>query len=169
MDEINSLLELDLVRWIYTGFILLSGVVSICVVVEQFSKYIGKPLKWFNRNNHDHEMLISTMEKVDDIESKQEEYNEESIKHDQLIKDDLKNIKDLVYDQIISSWRFEMLNMASGISSGSKYSKEQYDHIIEIHEKYDDLLKSIHQTNGKVDASMEVIMETYKEKLKNGF
>lgn len=169
MDAINSLLEVDLIRWIYTGFIILSGIVSICVILEQFSKYIGKPIKWLTRNNNDHEILLSTIEKVQDIERKQERYNNEAIKHDRLIKDDLENIKHLVYDQIISSWRFEILNMASEISLGKNYSKEQYDHIIEIHEKYDAVLDTLNQSNGKVTASMEVIMETYKEKLKNGF
>ena len=169
MEYLNAILETDIIKWIYIGLILICG---INFGLEQISKIlnsIGKPVNWLNRNNKDHELLISTIKQIELLEEKQAEDTRQSIKHDKIIKTDLENIKDMIYDQMICTWRFEILDMASAISLGRNYSKEQYDHIIEIYEKYEDLLKILNQKNGKVDASMEVIMDSYKEKLKNGF
>ena len=41
--------------------------------------------------------------------------------------------------------------------------------VIQIHEKYEEILEQYNMENGRVTASMEVIMDVYKEKLKNGF
>lgn len=81
----------------------------------------------------------------------------------------IENISDRLIEKEINDWRYEILDMASAISTGRAYSKEQYDHVIAIHAKYEELLKELGRTNGQVDASMEVILDTYKEKLKNGF
>ena len=81
----------------------------------------------------------------------------------------IESISDRLIEKEINDWRYEILDMASAISTGRSYSKEQYDHVIAIHAKYEELLKELGRTNGQVDASMEVILETYKEKLKNGF
>ena len=50
-----------------------------------------------------------------------------------------------------------------------QYSKEQFDHIISIDEKYKKILKENDLENGQVTASMEVITGIYKEKLRTGF
>ena len=100
---------------------------------------------------------------------KQEEDTRQSIRHDKMIKEDLEKLTLIIQDKNINDWRYEILDMASAISSGRKYSKEQYEHVIDIYGRYEDLLKSLGRTNGQVDVSMEVIMESYKEKLKNGF
>ena len=81
----------------------------------------------------------------------------------------IESISDRLIEKEINDWRYEILDMASAISTGRSYSKEQYDHVIAIHAKYEELLKELGRTNGQVDASMEVILETYKEKKKNGF
>ena len=86
-----------------------------------------------------------------------------------MIKEDLEKLTLIIQDKNINDWRYEILDMASAISSGRRYSKEQYEHVIDIYGRYEDLLKSLGRTNGQVDVSMEVIMESYKEKLKNGF
>lgn len=81
----------------------------------------------------------------------------------------IESISDRLIEKEINDWRYEILDMASAISTGRAYSKEQYDHVIAIHACYEELLEELGRTNGQVDASMEVILETYKEKLKNGF
>ena len=169
MEPINTLRDIDIINWFVVLIILLCAASFVMSKISEFFNYIDKPIKWFNRNNKYHALLLETIDELEQFKEKQIEDNNQAVKHDKAIKSDLENIKHLVYDQIISSWRFEILDMASAISLGRRYSKEQYDHIIEIHEKYESLLTSIGQTNGMVDASMEVIMETYKERLKNGF
>ena len=133
------------------------------------SEIIGKPVKWVKKRNNDHELLVKTSEGLNELRQKQEEDTKQSIRHDKMIKEDLEKLTLIIQDKNINDWRYEILDMASAISSGRKYSKEQYDHVIDIHGRYEDLLESLGRTNGQVDVSMEVIMESYKEKLKNGF
>ncbi len=169
MEYINAILETDIIRWLYIGIILVCGLNFGIEQLSKISNSIGKPIKWLNRNTKDHDLLMSAINRIAELEERHTEDNKQSIKHDKIIKSDLENIKAMIYDQMICSWRFEILDMASAISLGRNYSKEQYDHIIEIYEKYEDLLAMLGQKNGKVDASMEVIMDSYKYNLKNGF
>ena len=69
----------------------------------------------------------------------------------------------------IDDMRYEILNFASALTSGRDYNKEQFDHVLQIHEKYEQILKDNDMSNGQVLMSMEVINEIYKEKLKKGF
>ena len=70
----------------------------------------------------------------------------------------------------IDDMRYEILDFASNISSNrSHYSKEQFDHILQIDEKYKKILDENNMENGQVSESMEVIRDIYREKLKNGF
>ena len=72
-------------------------------------------------------------------------------------------------DKQIDDIRYEILDFASSLSAGRQYSKEQFDHIISIDEKYKKILKENDLENGQVTASMEVITGIYKEKLRTGF
>jgi len=72
-------------------------------------------------------------------------------------------------DKEIDDQRWEILDFASAISAGRRYSKEQFDHVLSIYEKYERILELHNLSNGQVTTSMEVINEVYKEKLKNGF
>ena len=69
----------------------------------------------------------------------------------------------------IDDIRYEILDFSSALSSGRQYNKEQFDHIIKIHEKYEKILKENGLENGQVTVSMQVIMEIYKDKLRTGF
>ena len=72
-------------------------------------------------------------------------------------------------DKEIDDMRWEILNFSSALTSGRQYNKESFDHVIQIHEKYEKILEENGLENGQVTASMEVIIEVYKEKLKTGF
>lgn len=81
----------------------------------------------------------------------------------------IENLTSLFISKDIDDMRWEILNFCSALTSGRKYNKESFDHVIQIHEKYEKVLKENNMENGRVTASMEVIMDVYKEKLKNGF
>lgn len=150
-------------------FLLMSIVITATTLIGKFSEIVGKPVKWIRKKNEDHELLIKTAQGLNELRVKQEEDTKQSIRHDKMIKEDLEKLTLIIQDKNINDWRYEILDMASAISSGRRYSKEQYEHVIDIYGRYEDLLKSLGRTNGQVDVSMEVIMESYKEKLKNGF
>lgn len=81
----------------------------------------------------------------------------------------IENLTSLFISKEIDDMRWEILNFCSALSSGRRYNKESFDHVIQIHEKYEQILEENNMENGRVTASMEVIMDVYKEKLKNGF
>ena len=169
MEQIEQFMSIDFSYFFILCFIFMSGVVGIFTLIGKFSEIIKRPVSWVRKKNEDHELLIKTAQSLNELRVKQEEDTKQSIRHDRMIKEDLEKLTLIIQDKNINDWRYEILDMASAISSGRRYSKEQYDHVIDIHGRYENLLKSLGRTNGQVDASMEVIMESYKEKLKNGF
>lgn len=84
-------------------------------------------------------------------------------------ENDLKRLTEMFLEKQIDDMRYEILNFASALSEGRDFNKEQFDYIIQTHQKYEEILKNNHMTNGQVVMSMEVIDEIYKTKLKNGF
>ena len=169
MEQIEQFMSINFSSFFILCFIFMSGVVGIFTLIGKFSEIIKRPVSWVRKKNEDHELLIKTAQSLNELRVKQEEDTKQSIRHDKMIKEDLEKLTLIIQDKNINDWRYEILDMASAISSGRRYSKEQYDHVIDIHGRYENLLKSLGRTNGQVDASMEVIMESYKEKLKNGF
>ena len=169
MEQIEQFMSINFSSFFILCFIFMSGVVGIFTLIGKFSEIIKRPVSWVRKKNEDHELLIKTAQSLNELRAKQEEDTKQSIRHDRMIKEDLEKLTLIIQDKNINDWRYEILDMASAISSGRRYSKEQYDHVIDIHGRYENLLKSLGRTNGQVDASMEVIMESYKEKRKNGF
>ena len=85
------------------------------------------------------------------------------------VNESLNKLTDMIVDSNIENMRWEILNFCSALTSGRKYNKESFDHVIKVHGKYEKILEENNMENGQVTASMEVIMDVYKEKLKNGF
>lgn len=85
------------------------------------------------------------------------------------ISSSLNKLTVMFIDKEIDDMRWEILNFCSALTSGRQYNKESFDHVISVHEKYEKILQENEMENGQVTASMEVIMDIYKEKLKNGF
>ena len=71
----------------------------------------------------------------------------------------IENLTSLFISKDIDDMRWEILNFCSALTSGRKYNKESFDHVIQIHEKYEKVLKENNMENGRVTASMEVIMD----------
>lgn len=169
MDEILALIEIDF-GVVFTGIIiLLFAFVSILTLIEKVSVIINKPVKWLRRRNEDHELVIKTAEELKKLSKKHEEDTKQSIRHDEMIRNDLKKLTRIVVDTKIDDMRWEILDFTSALTSGRRYNKESFDHVISQHEKYEKILEENGLENGQVTASMEVVMDVYKEKLKNGF
>lgn len=169
MDEIQALLNLDWVALILSVFILMSGIIAIVTIVGKFSEVIGKPVKWVREKRKDHELIIENVKAIQELSKRHEEDTKQSIRHDEIIRNDLSKLTRLFVEKQIDDMRFEILDFASAISLGRNYSKEQFDHVISIDKKYQKILEENDMENGQVTASMEVIMEVYKEKLRTGF
>lgn len=169
IEALRQLSQYNFLSILILIFLIISTVVTTATMIGKFSEIINKPVKWIRKKNEDHELLITTAQGLNELRIKQEEDIRQSIRHDKIIKEDLEKLTLLIQEKNINDWRYEILDMASAIGSGRQYSKEQFDHVIDIHKNYEELLSSLGRTNGQVDVSMEVIMEQYKDNLKNGF
>lgn len=169
MELIIELFKQDFYSLILGVFIVMSGIIAMVSIIGKFSEIIGKPVKWIQNKNSDHNLIIKTIEELNELKKQHETSVEKSIQHDQSIKQDLERVTNMLLNKEIDDWRWEILDMASAISCGRKYSKEQFEHAIAIYERYEKLLEENHLTNGQVDTSITVIKDIYKDKLKNGF
>ncbi len=118
-----------------------------------------------NRTN-DRQVSIEREKRLNDRITESNEYRDEIINN---ISDSLNKLTRMFVDKEVDDMRWEVLNFCSDLTSGKRYNKESFDHVIQIHEKYEKVLEEYDMENGQVTASMEVIMDVYKEKLKNGF
>lgn len=169
MDDIRAFLNLDWIALILSIFIAMAGIIAIVTIIGKFSEIIKKPVWWVKKKNEDHNLIIENAKAIQELSKRHEEDTRQSIRHDEIIRNDLANLTHMFIEKQIDDMRFEILDFASAISLGRQYSKEQFDHVITIDKKYQKILEENGLENGQVTASMEVIMEIYKDKLKNGF
>lgn len=66
--------------------------------------------------------------------------------------------------------RWEVLEFANSCRNDVRHSKDEFEHIIALNEKYKALLIKTKDSNGVFEAEFEYILELYKERLrKNDF
>jgi len=169
MDTILELFKLDFSALIIGMFYLLSAIIAMTTIVGKFSELIGKPVRWLKKKQEDHDLLIQTAKNLDALQQKHEEDVRQSIRHDDMIREDLKKLTDMFIDKEINDLRWEIIKFSTTIAEGKPCNKDSYKHCIRTYEKYEKLLADNDMENGEVELSMELIQESYKEKLKNGF
>lgn len=158
MDTILTLTQIN-----YSSLILgLLALLFICKEIIEILNYFKKRFRLTcgaEQDKNSIEQRITTLEKHDNWQY------EEILKMVQGINDINKRLLDKEIDDI----RWEILDFSSALTSGRKFSKEQFDHVISTHEKYIRILEENGLTNGLVSSSMEVIQNKYKDCLMNGF
>ena len=122
------------------------------------------------------EILKEIDDNQDSLYKKQKVYHEQSIQiRDQVkysqegLKNGLDEIKHLIISNSIESMRWEILDFSNSIMSGREYNKEQYDHVLNTHERYMKILEENGMTNGQTSASFEFIKKHYDELMETGF
>lgn len=66
--------------------------------------------------------------------------------------------------------RWEILNFANSCRNQQQHSKDEFEHVINLHEKYNKILEERHLTNGLITIEYAYIEEIYKHRLeKNDF
>ena len=155
---LENLTTLDYRAWLIGLFIILTGAKE---GFELFS-YFVKKFRIKTGLQEDKDVLnnrVTTLERHDNWQ-----YNQIN-----KISKGIEEIQDSLLKSEIESMRWEILDFASSLCSGRRFSKEQFEHVISTYERYDKLLEQHELTNGLVTSSMEVIEEKYKDCLKHGF
>ena len=144
---------------------ILLGIFAVLFIVKQIIEifaYYKKKFRIKTGSSEDREILIKRVEVL-------EKHDDWQYREISKISQGVEEIKAELLDTKISNMRWEILDFASSLSVGRLPSKEQFDHVITTHGKYEEVLKEHGLTNGLVTSSMEVINEKYKEFLKDGF
>lgn len=169
MEVITELFKQDISSLIISSFIIISAIIAIYELIGKFSKIIGKPVRWVREKECDHNLIIQTTERLNELQKQHEESVKQSIKHDKVIRNDLEKLTKMFVDKEINDMRWEIINVADKISNGKNISKECYVHCIHTYENYEKIIEERELTNGEVEISMQIINDSYKQKLKEGF
>lgn len=132
MDAIQSLQQLDFFGWMITGFMILSAIIAGYKIITEFFGIIGKPIGVVKQRKADHELLIKTVNDLKELHNKHEEDTKQSIRHDEMIRDDLKNLTNTVNDIAI---KLEDMQRKSDATEMAKLK----DKIVAYYRKYSEL------------------------------
>lgn len=92
----------------------------------------------------------------------------QSIEVQRELTEKFNNLTNMFIDKEIDDMRYKILDFASSISSGKKFNRESYDHILRIYDKYEKILEEHDMENGLVEESIKYIQSSYQDFLKNG-
>lgn len=123
------------------------------------------------------EKKLSDMEqKIADFEQSQHNYHDQSISirdkledNQEVLQDGISELKMLLINKEIDDIRTTILDFSNAVMNGRDYNKEQYEHIIDLYDKYEKILDQNGMTNGRVTASMEFVLKNYQDLMDNGF
>lgn len=169
MDIITELCKQDIPSLIFGVFIVISAIITVYEIIGKFSKIIGKPVKWVREKENDHALLLQTIKRVDILQEEHDESVKQSIRHDEMIRSDLKNLTEILVEKQINDYRWEIISFSNRVANGETCNKDSYRHCFATYEKYEKLLEENGMENGEVEISMEIINESYKQKLKQRF
>lgn len=118
-----------------------------------------------------------------DLFEKQKKYHAESIEIRNGLKQDQDNLSDQISElnqmmsklnnnfvkKEISDMRTTLLDFANAIMNDRDYNREQYEHILDVYQDYENVLEENHMDNGRVTRSMEYVKKNYDYLIEHGF
>ena len=166
MSEIIELTKIDFQSVFIEVFIILVGVRAVVSLFEWVANKLGLETKWMREKREKHELLLNTSNSLIALQEKHEEDMKKSDKHDEEMRNDIKNLTVLFVEKQINDYRWEIINLADKISNDKTVSKECLRHAIATYEKYEKIIDEHGLVNGEVEISIGLIKETYQQKLK---
>ena len=132
-SAIQDVQGLDFFGWMCTGFMILAAILAGAKLIGEFSKLIGRPVKWVKKKEEDHKLLMSTVKKVNLLEEK-----------DNVIKHDVDDILALLKDHIDTdkkntraTFRSSLYRMHSDFTSRGFITKEGLKTFLECGAAYE--------------------------------
>ena len=83
------------------------------------------------------------------------------------VKDTVQKVDNKVDDNEIDRIRWEILEFSNSCRSGKRHTKEEFDHVINLNQKYHRILDEREEENGQVDLAFEYIRKIYCKCLEN--
>ena len=169
MDAIQELLNINFSYVFISVFVILIGIKTIVSLFEWMIDKLGLETKRMRSQKAEHKLLLQTSQNLMVLQEKHEEDMEKSDRYDEEMRKDIKKLTDMFLDKQIDDMRWEINNFATQVSEGRPCNKDSFTHCIHTWQKYEKLLAENGLENGEVEISMEIINESYRDKLKNGY
>jgi len=169
MNEIIELTKINFSYVLISVFVILIGIKAVVSIFEWAIDKLGLETKWMRQKWEGHNLLIQTSQNLIALQEKHVEDMKKSDAHDTEMRNDIKKLTEMFVEKQINDYRWEIINLADKIASGSTVSKECYRHAISTYEKYEKIINEHGLVNGEVEISIEIIKEAYQQKLKEGF
>lgn len=169
MEPIKELLNINFSYVLLSVFVILIGIKAVVSIFEWVVDKLGLETKYMRQKREEHELLIQTSQNLTSLQMKHIKDMEKSDAHDAEMKDNIQRLTDMFVDKQINDYRWEIINLADKISSGKTASKECLRHAISTYEKYEKIITDHGLVNGEVEISIEVIRDSYQQRLKEGF
>lgn len=169
MEEIQELFNINFSYVFISVFAILISTKAIISIFEWLTDKLGLETKWMKKSIEEHDLLIQTSQNLNILQKKHEEDVERSDRRDDEISDDIKKLTKMFVDKEIDDMRWSINSFATSVSEGKPCNKDSYQHCLKTYQKYEKILAENGLENGEVEISMELINESYKKKLKEGF
>lgn len=78
MDAILELFKQDFAALIIGMFLVMAGIIAIADIIGKFSVLIGKPVKWIRSKEKDHDLLLRTVEELNQFAENRKHDREQS-------------------------------------------------------------------------------------------
>ena len=98
MGAIEKLLELNFSSVFLTLCVLLLASVAILSGVSQLVSMVKKPIKWIGEKQKDHNLILQNTKNIQELSKKHIEDTNQSIKHDEIIRENLQSLTIKVND-----------------------------------------------------------------------
>lgn len=169
MDEWTALTENNWTIWFAGLFALVEFVKWFLSISEWIISKFGIETKTMRSKRETATRLQKAEEAIKDLQFSSKENVEMFLSHEKNLNDKFDKLTQMFVDKEITDYRWEIINFANKIADNKRCNKDAYKHCIRTYEKYEKLLEENGLENGEVDISMEIVNDSYKEKLKNGF
>lgn len=73
----------------------------------------------------------------------------------------IRRLNDELVEHEIDQLRWNILEFSNSCMQGKNHTKEEFDHVISDHQKYEQILKREGKTNGQVDIAFNAILDIY--------
>ena len=144
---IDAIADMTLGQMASGAVLLLAGLLSFV----EFTKIKVNPLSaifnWIGRK-----INAPMIQEIEKLSKKQDEQKK--------TMDELRDTQD---DNEIDRIRWEILDFANSCKQKKRHTLDEFDHIIELNEKYHRILSRRSLTNGKIDLEYNYIVQIYKK------
>ena len=157
--------------------------VALYMLIKKVQDILGIETKAMREKREMHDSISGIKTEINQIKQEQEESRKARMQFNQRMEDSQKEVMAAINNlsdkfekkeaedtnRAIDNMRWTILEFANSIRDGKCFDEENYIHLVELYQEYEQILKANNLENGRVTASMKIINERYERGLREGF